>query len=88
MSTAVLSVPSVLTVPPTPPPASLKREMLLVELMEHFIPFSHPAESAALQTERRVKEGEREEEMKEHRKDGGDGEMMEESEGEETRGGR
>lgn len=91
VSTAVLSVrmledQSVLRVPPNSlhPPDSLKREMLLVELIEHFIPSSHPAESAASQRQRggrgeikergggregeRVEEGEREEE---ERDDGG-----------------
>jgi len=39
--------------------------MLPVELMEHFIPFSHPAESAE-----EGEEGEREEKMKEQGRDG------------------
>lgn len=73
LSTAVLSVllledQSVLKEPPpnpSPPPASLKREIerdkgggVLVELIEHFLPAKLPAESAASQTERE-KEGEK-----------------------------
>jgi len=80
---SVLRVPPHPPAPPHPSPDSLKREMLLVELIEHFIPSSHPAESAASQRQRagrgeikervreREREGEREEEMKEKRDDRG-----------------
>lgn len=52
-----------------PPPLHLREMLLLVELMEHFIPFNHPAESAASQRQRGGRGGWRK--VKERRGGGG-----------------